>query len=117
MKMLLNGKKIPLVLMIFPYWEQVSRGATDQAQRRLVTMARELGIPCLDLLPSYREYDPHGRKFFQMRLDHDPSARGYRRASRDLAEMIGPLAISSDQASPSAPEPAVEPTRSVRDAP
>jgi lysophospholipase L1-like esterase len=117
MKTLLDGKGIPLVLMIFPYWEQVIHGATDQAQRRLLLMAQELGIPCLDLLPSYREHDPRGRKFFHLPWDHHPSARGYRRASRDLTAMIGPMVNPSGQASRLPPEPAVEPAGSVGEIP
>ena len=105
MKELLGRRNIPLVLMIFPYWEQVSRNATDQAQRHLVAMARELAIPSLDLLPSYREHDPRGRKFFHMPWDHHPSARGYRRASQDLAEMIAPLLSQPGRTSRLAAEP------------
>lgn len=95
MKSLLDEEGVPLVFMIFPYWEQISQGATDEAQRRLTVMARDLGIPCLDLLPSYRAHDPRGRKFFHMPWDHHPSARGYRRASLDLAEAIAPVLASS----------------------
>ena len=91
MKTLLDQRKIPLVLMIFPYWEQVSQGASDEAQRRLVAIASESGVTPLDLLPSYRRHDPRGRKFFHMPWDHHPSARGYRRAARDLANLLSPL--------------------------
>ncbi|HZI92816.1 MAG TPA: SGNH/GDSL hydrolase family protein [Patescibacteria group bacterium] len=91
LKSILDRDGTPLVLMIFPYWEQVSRNATDQAQQRLIAMAKELNIPTLDLLPSYRQYDPRGRKFFHMPWDHHPSARGYRRAARELAATVEPL--------------------------
>jgi len=91
MKSLLDQRGIKLVFMIFPYWEQVSQGATDEAQRRLLEMASQVGVTSLDLLPTYRKHDPRGRKFFHMPWDHHPSARGYRRAARDLADTLAPL--------------------------
>lgn len=85
LKRVLDQRGTPLVMMIFPYWEQISQGATDQAQRRLADITRELRIPTVDLLLPYRRYDPHARKFFHMPWDHHPSARGYRTAARELA--------------------------------
>ena len=109
LKSVLDAKGIPLVLMIFPYWEQVSQNATDEAQRRLTVMARELGIPTVDLLASYRKFDSKGRKFFHMPWDHHPSARGYRRAARELEVALQPWVTP---ASPT-PPPAAEPARSA----
>lgn len=91
MKRLLDAQGVPLVLLIIPCWEQAAQGATDQTQTRLSTMARELQIPTVDLLPSFRKIDPRGRKFFNMPKDHHPSARGYRRAAIDLAAALGPI--------------------------
>ena len=104
MKTLLDQRRIQLVLMIFPYWEQVSQNATDEAQRRLVAMASTVGVTSLDLLPSYRKYDPRGRKFFHMPWDHHPSARGYRRAARELANTLGPLLPGGGPADDDEPE-------------
>jgi lysophospholipase L1-like esterase len=106
MKGILDQRRIPLVLMVFPYWEQVSQDATDQAQQHLSAMARSLGIAYLDLLPSYRGHDPRGRKFFHMPWDHHPSARGYRRASRDLAGLLAPMLARTGEASRPVPAPA-----------
>ncbi len=91
MKHLLDARGIPLVLLIFPYWEQAAQGAPDQAQTRLATMARELQIPTVDLLPSFRKIDPRGKKFFNMPKDHHPTARGYRRAAINLAAALEPI--------------------------
>jgi len=91
LKTILDARGIPLVLMIFPYWEQISQGATDEAQRRLEEVSRELHVPTVNLLSSFRRHDAVGRKFFHMPWDHHPSARGYRRAARELATVIEPI--------------------------
>jgi len=95
MKRILDERSIPLVLMIFPYWEQISRNAPDEAQRRLTAMAEELGITVVDLLPTYRRQDPTGRKFFHMPHDHHPSWRGYRSAVGVLAPIREPMIASA----------------------
>lgn len=91
MKAILEPRSVPLVLVIFPYWEQISRDASDEAQRRLTEIARRIGVPVVDLLPAYRRQDPSGRKFFHMPRDHHPSARGYRRAALEIGAAIEPM--------------------------
>jgi lysophospholipase L1-like esterase len=107
MKALLDERHIGLVLMIYPYWEQIAMHEGDQAQQRLVAMARDLQIPVLDLLPAYRQYDPTGRKFSHMPEDHHPSWRGYRRAARELAPiieaMLGRPSSPAPQPTPASP--------------
>ena len=110
MKHLLDESEIPLVLLIFPYWEQIAQGATDQAQRRMAAMAQELEIATVDLLPAFRHSDPRGRKFFNMPRDHHPSARGYRKAALDLAKALEPLLAAHE--SPRQPGPAAPPASS-----
>jgi len=105
MKRLLDSNKTPLVLLVFPYWEQISKGASDEAQRRLAAIAAKLELPVVDLLPAYRRHDPTGRRFFHMPWDHHPSARGYRRAARELSASIEPLIGSAGLLQPPASEP------------
>jgi lysophospholipase L1-like esterase len=88
---LLKEKGVPLVLLIFPYWEQVSQAATDQAQKRMLAMAGDLGIPALDLLPAFKKYDPRGKNFFHMPRDHHPSKHGYHRTALELAPLVQSL--------------------------
>ena len=99
MKRVLDENSIHLVLMIFPYWEQIARGATDATQNRLKAMADSLGIPVVDLLPVYRRLDPEGKGFFHMPVDHHPSASGYSAAADVLATRLVPLTLER-------PEPA-----------
>jgi len=91
LKRLLDERRVPLVVVIFPYWEQLAEGAPDLAQSRLEAMMRELGIPALDLLPSFRAHDPDGSRFFLMPRDHHASPEGYRQAAIDIAAAIEPL--------------------------
>jgi len=100
-KRILDERGIRFVFVIFPYWEQISRDAPAEAQRRLVEMARGLDIPVVDLLPAYKRQDPTGRKFFHMPLDHHPSARGYRCAADVLATTLEPM-LAADEGEPDA---------------
>ncbi len=103
MKRILDERHIRLVFVIFPYWEQISRDAPAEAQRRLTEMAEGLDIPVVDLLPEYKRQDPTGRKFFHMPLDHHPSARGYRCAAGVLAGTFEPMIARDTQAPESLP--------------
>lgn len=91
MKELLDREGVPMVLLIFPLAEQLGAEARDAVQHRLVTMAAELGITTVDLLPSFREGDPGGRRYYLIPRDQHPSPEGYRKAAAQLASAIGPI--------------------------
>ena len=81
-------RRIDLVLILFPFYEQVVEGAPAEAQARMSRMGAEIGIPVIDLLPAFREMGPRGADLFLMPLNHHPSALGYQVAAAEVASRL-----------------------------
>ena len=77
-----------VMLVLFPFYEQVVGDASAEAQARLTRMASEAGIPSVDLLPAFRRSGSRAAKLFLMPLDHHPSAAGQRVAAREVSTAL-----------------------------
>ncbi|HET6372451.1 MAG TPA: SGNH/GDSL hydrolase family protein [Candidatus Polarisedimenticolia bacterium] len=87
---MVKDRKIQLVLLLLPDWEQITQGAPGQAHAMILEMAAERGLPVVDLLGSYRRIDPLGRKFFTTTPNRLLTARGDRRAALELTAALLP---------------------------
>ncbi len=81
-------RNVPLVLAIFPFYEQVARGAPVEAQARIGEIATEAGVPSIDLLPAFLAKGAEAGGLFLMPRNHHPSAEGYRVAAQVVGEEI-----------------------------
>jgi lysophospholipase L1-like esterase len=79
-----------LLLVLFPFYEQVVKDAPADAQARMTEIAARVGVPVLDLLPAFRRAGSRAGRLFLMPLDHHPSATGYRVAAREVSRAEGP---------------------------
>ena len=76
-----RARGIRLVFVIFPFYQQVVKGAPADAQTQLSEIGREAGLPVVDLLPSFLGRGATAGDLFLMPLNHHPSAEGYRVAA------------------------------------
>lgn len=82
-----NGAR--LLLVLFPFYEQVVKDAPADAQARMAEIAARAGVPVVDLLPVFRASGSRAGRLFLMPLDHHPSATGYRVAAREVSRVEG----------------------------
>jgi lysophospholipase L1-like esterase len=79
-----------LTLVLFPYYEQVARGASVEAQSRMARIAAEARVAVVDLHGSFLRAAARGDRLFMMPHDHHPSATGYRLAARRVGRALSP---------------------------
>jgi hypothetical protein len=77
-----------LILVLFPFYEQVVQGAPPSAQERMNRIAEEAGIVSVDLHPSFLARGEEAEALFLMPRNHHPSAEGYRAAADDVGEAV-----------------------------
>ncbi len=77
-----------VVLVLYPFYEQVVASAPAEAQARMSRIASEASIPVVDLLPAFKRAGARARRLFLMPLDHHPSSGGYRLAAREVARAL-----------------------------
>ncbi len=83
--------RVPLLLVLFPFYEQVARGATAVAQARIGEIAKASGVPWVDLLPAFLGQGQEAGKLFLMPRNHHPSAEGYRVAADAVGRAIAAI--------------------------
>ncbi len=79
---------VPLLLVLFPFFEQVAMGATAVAQARIGEIATASGVPWVDLLPVFTGQDREAGGLFLMPRNHHPSAEGYRVAADAVGRAV-----------------------------
>ena len=79
-----NRKKFSIV--IFPFMEDLGHYPLKGAQARVIKTAQELGVPCLDLTPTFEKQNTAEMQL-NPRFDHHPSAT----ANHVAAEQMTPF--------------------------
>lgn len=79
-----------LLLVLFPFYEQVIGRASADAQERIRGIAEEAGVEVIDLLPDFLAAGAGAPGLFLMPLNHHPSPAGYRVASGSVARLLAP---------------------------
>jgi lysophospholipase L1-like esterase len=77
-----------LILVLFPFYEQVVQGAPPSAQERMSRIAEEAGVLSVDLHPPFLARGEKAEALFLMPLNHHPSAEGYRAAADEVGEAV-----------------------------
>jgi lysophospholipase L1-like esterase len=83
-----QARNIDLTLVLFPFFEQVVRDASAEAQVRLAGIGADAGVNVVDLLPPFHGIGPTAASLFLMPLDHHPSAAGYEVAAREVSQAL-----------------------------
>jgi len=118
---------VPVMFVLLPQRFQVSDREWDatlfeyglaadafdwhQPNDRLMTICREAGLSCLDLLPAFREAATAGEPLYLPRGDMHWNRRGHEVAARALAAFIPSAAAASGSSSMPPPPEAAPPRR------
>ncbi len=92
MRALLDGAGIPFRIVIFPMPEQVwnTEANTSAYQGYFQDIAREIGVPTLDLLPAFRTAISPGKSLY-ISWDWHPNPEGHQLAAQAIASYVRPL--------------------------
>jgi lysophospholipase L1-like esterase len=85
---LLARRRIRWMVVAWPSAQQLGGSESLEPQERLEGLAREAGVPFLDLTPALQDLRRKGERAYLVPLDGHPSAAGYEASARAVAERL-----------------------------